>query len=100
MAANQRERKRPLSWRYREGGSGRTAKAKLLGPLVPVALAILIASQTVSRREAFAIFAGTQTVSEEVAPAFTHGLNVAFWASTLLLVAAAILSALRGCRRL
>jgi hypothetical protein len=41
MAANQRERGRPLSWRYRAAGSSRTAKAKLLGPLVPVALAIL-----------------------------------------------------------
>jgi hypothetical protein len=67
-----------------------------IGMVFSFAVAILIASQSVSKHEAFAIFVGTTTLHRSSAAAFTTGLHAAFYASTSLMVVAAILSATRA----
>jgi MFS family permease len=67
-----------------------------VGMVFSFALAILVASATISKHEAFAIFVGTTTLPHATAAAFTGGLDAAFYASTSLMVVAAILSALRA----
>jgi len=66
-----------------------------VGMVFSFALAILVASATISKNEAFAIFVGTTTLSRATAAAFTDGIHSAFYASTSLMVIAAILSATR-----
>ena len=66
-----------------------------VGMVFSFAVAILIASQTISKHEAFAIFVGTTTLPSASAAAFTSGIHAAFYASTSLMVVAAILSATR-----
>ena len=67
-----------------------------VGMVFSFALAILIASQSISKQEAFAIFVGTTTLHPSAAAAFTTGIHAAFYASTLLMVLAAVLSASRA----
>jgi EmrB/QacA subfamily drug resistance transporter len=67
-----------------------------IGMVFSFAVAILIASQSISKHEAFAIFVGTTTLHRSSAAAFTTGLHAAFYASTSLMVVAAILSATRA----
>jgi EmrB/QacA subfamily drug resistance transporter len=67
-----------------------------VGMVFSFALAIVIASQSISKHEAFAIFVGTTTLPGSAAAAFTSGLHAAFYASTSLMVIAALLSATRA----
>ncbi len=69
-----------------------------VGMVFSFALAILVASATIPRHEAFAIFVGSHTLTHhEIAP-FLTGLHAAFYASTSLMALAAILSASRARR--
>ncbi|MDA8291084.1 MAG: MFS transporter [Actinomycetota bacterium] len=67
-----------------------------VGMVFSFALAILVASSSVSKQAAFAIFVGTGTLSARTAEAFTTGIHAAFYASTALMVLAAVLSATRA----
>ena len=67
-----------------------------VGMVFSFALAILVASANISKHEAFAIFVGTTTLHRSAAAAFTTGIHAAFYASTSLMVLAAILSATRA----
>jgi len=62
----------------------------------PLPVAILIASRSISRGLAFAIFVGSTSLHGAVADAFTSGLHAAFYASMGFMVLAAALSALRA----
>lgn len=66
-----------------------------VGMVFSFAVAILIASASISRHVAFAIFVGSSSISPHVVGAFVTGLHAAFYASTSLMVVAAILSASR-----
>jgi hypothetical protein len=61
-------------------------------------VAILVASRSISRQLAFAIFVGTTSLHGQAAAAFTTGLHAAFYESVGFMVLAAVLSALRGGR--
>jgi len=67
-----------------------------IGMVFSFAVAILVASRSISRQLAFAIFVGTTSLHGQVADAFTTGLHAAFYVSVAFMVMAAILSALRG----
>src|SRR5580704_6915714 len=67
-----------------------------IGIVFSFTTAILIASHSISRGLAFAIFVGTTTLHGHLAGAFTTGLHAAFYTMTAFMVIAAILSALRG----
>lgn len=67
-----------------------------VGMVFSFALAIVVAAQTITKHEAFAIFVGTDTLTRSTAVAFTHGVHSAFYASMSLMVVAAILSAMRN----
>ena len=58
-------------------------------------MAILIASRSISRSLAFAIFVGSTSLHGRIADMFTAGLHAAFYASMGFMVLAAGLSALR-----
>jgi hypothetical protein len=62
-------------------------------------VAILVASRSIPRQLAFAIFVGTSSLHGALASAFTTGLHAAFYASVGFMVIAAILSGLRGGKR-
>jgi EmrB/QacA subfamily drug resistance transporter len=66
-----------------------------VGMVFSFAVAILIASASISRHAAFAIFVGSSSLSPHVIGAFVNGLHATFYASTSLMVVAAILSASR-----
>jgi MFS family permease len=66
-----------------------------IGMVFSFAVAILVASRSISRGLAFAIFVGTKTLHGELAAAFTTGLHAAFYASVAFMVIAAVLSATR-----
>ena len=66
-----------------------------IGMVFSFAVAILVASRSISRQLAFAIFVGTTSLHGQVADAFTTGLHAAFYESVAFMVIAAILSALR-----
>jgi hypothetical protein len=66
-----------------------------IGMVFSFAVAILVASRSISRQLAFAIFVGTTSLHGQVASAFTTGLHAAFYESVGFMVIAAILSALR-----
>jgi len=68
------------------------------GMVFSFSMAILIASRSIPRRVAFAIFVGTAKLHGHVAAIFTNGLHAAFYASMGFLVLAAVLSATRGRR--
>jgi len=61
-------------------------------------MAILIASRSIPRHVAFAIFVGTAKLHGHVAEVFTGGLHAAFYASMGFLAVAALFSASRGRR--
>ncbi len=65
------------------------------GMVFSFSMAILIASRSIPRRIAFAIFVGTAKLHGHVAAVFTTGLHSAFYASMGFLVLAAVLSATR-----
>lgn len=69
-----------------------------IGMVFSFSMAILIASRSISRHLAFAIFVGTTTLQGRPAVAFTTGLHAAFYASMAVMVLAAALSATRGAR--
>jgi EmrB/QacA subfamily drug resistance transporter len=67
-----------------------------IGMVFSFTTAVLIASHSISRGLAFAIFVGVTTLHGRLAAAFTTGLHSAFYVMTAFMVIAAILSALRG----
>ena len=67
-----------------------------IGMVFSFAVAILIASRSISRGLAFAIFVGSTSLHGALASAFTSGLHAAFYASMGFMVLAAGLSALRA----
>jgi EmrB/QacA subfamily drug resistance transporter len=67
-----------------------------IGMVFSFAVAILVASRSISRGLAFAIFVGTTTLHGALAAAFTTGLHAAFYASVAFMVIAAALSATRA----
>jgi len=67
-----------------------------IGMVFSFAVAILIASRSISRGLAFAIFVGSTSLHGAVAIAFTTGLHAAFYASMGFMAFAAGLSALRA----
>jgi len=69
-----------------------------IGMVFSFAVAILIASRSISRGLAFAIFVGSTSLHGRIADAFTAGLHAAFYASMGFMVLAAVLSALRARR--
>jgi len=66
-----------------------------IGMVFSFSMAILVASRSISRGLAFAIFVGTAKLHGHVAAAFTSGLHSAFYVSMVVLAVAAGLSALR-----
>jgi hypothetical protein len=70
-----------------------------IGMVFSFAVAILVASRSISRDLAFAIFVGSTSLHGPLAAAFTTGLHAAFYESVGFMVIAAILSALRGSPR-
>ncbi|HET9895738.1 MAG TPA: MFS transporter [Streptosporangiaceae bacterium] len=69
-----------------------------VGMVFSFAMAILIASRSISKGLAFAIFVGTTSLHGRLAVAFTAGLHAAFYTSMIVMVIAAVLSASRGRR--
>jgi EmrB/QacA subfamily drug resistance transporter len=67
-----------------------------IGMVFSFAVAILIASRSISRGLAFAIFVGSATLHGALASAFTSGLHAAFYASMAFMAVAALLSASRA----
>jgi hypothetical protein len=67
-----------------------------VGMVFSFSVAILVASRSISRQLAFAIFVGTTTLRGPAASAFTTGLHAAFYESVSFMVIAAVLSAIRG----
>jgi L-aminopeptidase/D-esterase-like protein len=67
-----------------------------IGMVFSFATAILIASRSISRGLAFAIFVGSTSLHGDLAAAFTTGLHAAFYTSVAFMVLAAALSALRA----
>jgi EmrB/QacA subfamily drug resistance transporter len=67
-----------------------------IGMVFSFAVAILVASRSISRGLAFAIFVGTARLHGQLAVAFTTGLHAAFYASVGFMVLAAVLSGLRA----
>jgi EmrB/QacA subfamily drug resistance transporter len=66
-----------------------------VGMVFSYALAILVASASISHHVAFAIFVGSGAISPAVTVAFLKGLHATFYASILLMMVAAILTASR-----
>ncbi len=67
-----------------------------IGMVFSFSTAILIASRSISRGLAFAIFVGSTSLHGALAVAFTTGLHAAFYTSMAFMVLAAILSAVRA----
>jgi EmrB/QacA subfamily drug resistance transporter len=67
-----------------------------IGMVFSFSMAIVIASRSVTKHLAFAIFVGTTSLHGRLAAAFTEGLHSAFYASMGVMAAAAALSAIRG----
>ena len=67
-----------------------------IGMVFSFSVAILVASRSIPREVAFAIFVGTTTLHGRAASDFTTGLHAAFYESVAFMVIAAVLSALRG----
>lgn len=66
-----------------------------VGMVFSFAVAILVAARSIPRNLAFAIFVGTTKLTTHLASVFTAGLHSAFYASTIFMALAAILSATR-----
>ncbi len=67
-----------------------------VGMVFSFAMAILVASRSISKGLAFAIFVGTASLHGPLAAAFTTGLHAAFYTSMIFMALAALLSASRG----
>jgi EmrB/QacA subfamily drug resistance transporter len=67
-----------------------------VGMVFSFAVAIVVASRSISKHLAFAIFVGTTNLHGRLAVAFTSGLHAAFYASMSFMALAALLSASRG----
>jgi EmrB/QacA subfamily drug resistance transporter len=67
-----------------------------VGMVFSFAVAILIASRSISRGLAFAIFVGSTSLHGALAAAFTAGLHASFYALMGFMVLAAVLSGLRA----
>ena len=67
-----------------------------VGMVFSYSMAILIASRSIPRHLAFAIFVGSTSLHGKLAAGFTSGLHSAFYASMGLMAVAALLSATRG----
>jgi EmrB/QacA subfamily drug resistance transporter len=67
-----------------------------IGMVFSFSVAILVASRSIPREVAFAIFVGTTTLHGRAASDFTMGLHAAFYESVAFMVIAAVLSAFRG----
>ena len=80
-------------------GSGLLRTFSNTGMVFSFSVALLVASRTIPRNVAFAIFVGTTKLTRSVGVAFTHGIHAAFFVSIGLLVAAMILSAYRVVHR-
>ena len=71
-----------------------------VGMVFSFSLAIVLASRSIPRQLAFAIFVGSTSLHGELATAFASGLHSAFYGSMVLMAVAALLSATRGARSL
>jgi len=69
-----------------------------VGMVFSFSVAILVASRSISKHVAFAIFVGTTSLHGHLASAFATGLHAAFYASMSFMVLAALLSATRSSR--
>ncbi len=67
-----------------------------MGMVVSFAVALLIASLSIPRQLAFAIFLGVSGIHGQLSSAFIQGIHVALIASISLIVVAIVLSILRG----
>ncbi len=67
-----------------------------VGMVFSFSMAILIASRSISRSLAFAIFVGSTSLRAKDAAAFTSGLHAAFYASMGMMALAAVFSATRA----
>lgn len=70
-----------------------------IGMVFSFSMAILVASRSISRGLAFAIFVGTAKLHGTLAKAFTTGLHTAFYTSVLVMLLAAALSATHAARK-
>jgi MFS family permease len=69
-----------------------------IGMVFSFSVAILVASRSIPKHLAFAIFVGTTSIHGHLAAVFTTGLHAAFYASMSFMVVAALLSATRSSR--
>jgi MFS family permease len=67
-----------------------------VGMVFSFSMAIVLASRSIPRQLAFAIFVGSTSLHGPLATAFASGLHSAFYGSMVLMAVAAILSASRG----
>ena len=70
-----------------------------IGMVFSFSMAILVASRSISRGLAFAIFVGTAKLHGKLAAAFTTGLHTAFFTSVGVMLVAAAFSATRASRK-
>jgi EmrB/QacA subfamily drug resistance transporter len=70
-----------------------------VGMVFSFSVAVLVASVTISRQRAFEIFAGLGRLTTAESATYVHAMHAAFYASTSLMVLAAVLSASRAGRR-
>ncbi len=80
-------------------GSGLLRTFSNTGMVFSFSVALLVASRTIPRQVAFAIFVGTTKLTHRAGVQFTNGLRAAFLVSIGLLVAAMALSAYRVVHR-
>jgi EmrB/QacA subfamily drug resistance transporter len=66
------------------------------GMVFSFALAVLAASQSITKAQAFALFVGTSTLSHATGVVFSHAIHLAFYSSAVLMAVAAVLSGMRG----
>ncbi|WP_298337156.1 MFS transporter [Ferrimicrobium sp.] len=64
-----------------------------IGMVFSFAAAIVVASGTISKNQAFAIFVGTSKLSAHIGTEFTAGIHDAFYLSVVLMAIAAVFSA-------
>jgi EmrB/QacA subfamily drug resistance transporter len=69
-----------------------------IGMVFSFSMAIVLASRSIPRQLAFAIFVGSTSLHGRLATAFATGLHSAFYGSMVLMAIAAVLSATRAAR--
>ena len=67
-----------------------------VGMVFSFSVAILIASHSITRQQAFSIFVGTTTLTHKAGAAFTSGIHAALYASMAIMGLAALFSVSRG----